>query len=82
MIVCVYQYNDGICGISQDAHARHGVARTGHSFEGAEIRREMDASVGEDGKAVFTRPLESGSAYVVPFEVLQAVRGIQRRGQS
>jgi len=78
MIVCIYQYSDGICGISQDAHSRHGVARTGHSFEGAEIRREMDASVDNDGKAVFTRPLESGSAYVVPFEVLEVMKGVQR----
>ena len=74
MIVCIHQYGDGICGISEAAHRRHGVARTGHAFTGAEVRQGMDASVDENGKAVFNRPLKAGTAYVVPFDVLEAMQ--------
>jgi hypothetical protein len=73
MVVCAYEYSDGICGISEAAHARHGVARTGHTFTGAEIVRSMDAEIGDDGVARFVRLIKKGQYFVVPIEVLQAV---------
>ena len=77
MIVCCYVYGDGICGISEAAHrARvHRVARTGHAFIGAEIRRTVDAQVGSDGKVRTVYPIKAGQSYVVDGSVLSILTG-------
>ena len=75
MIVCIHQYGDGICGISEAAHRRHGVARTGHAFIGAEIRRTVDAQVGSDGKVRTVYPIKAGQSYVVDGSVLSILTG-------
>ena len=75
MIVCAYEYDDGICGLIESVHGWGGryQARGGHTFTGAEIRRSMDAEVDADGVARFTRPLKAGQVFVLPFDVLDAV---------
>ena len=71
MIVCAYEYKDGICGVTEVAHSENlnALARHGHTFTGAEIRREVD----ENGRPVFTRAIKAGQVAVVPIEVLDAV---------
>lgn len=73
MIVCAYEYGDGICGITEPMHDRMGVARTGHTFTGAEVHRDADVAVDSEGVARFTRPLKAGQTYIVPIGILDAV---------